>query len=89
MKDEYKWKILSGILVMASGYMASRLVQRGISTVTKKEIPSHPRLHTAEFKTAIAVAAITGIVGTVVKFGVLRLAGKQWQAAGRKLPSQK
>ncbi|MEJ2004366.1 MAG: DUF4235 domain-containing protein [Cyclobacteriaceae bacterium] len=88
MKDEHKWKILSGVLVMASGYIASRLVQRGWSAVSRKKPPRHPRLPTANLKTAAAVAAISGVVGTVVKFGITRLAGKQWQASGRKLPDQ-
>jgi len=88
MTDKNKWKVVSGILVLASGYAASYLVQRTWSAVSKDDPPSHPRQPNSDLKTAMAVAAISGIVGTALKFGITRFAGKKWLSAGRDLPEQ-
>ncbi len=86
--DATKWKVLSGAIVVASSYIAARLVQGAWKTIKKEDPPSHPRLPNAHLGTAVIVAGITGIVSTIIKFGTARFIGQKWQDAGGELPEQ-
>lgn len=88
MKDTTKWKVVKGVLIFVSSYATSYLIQKTSEAITKESQPKHPRLPTAEIKGALVIATISGIVGTFVKFGVTRWAGKHWQKAGLELPDQ-
>ena len=88
MKDTTKWKIVKGVLILASSYATSYLVTKSSDALTEESQPKHPRLPSAEIKNALIIATISGIAGTFVKFGVTRWAGKHWQKAGLELPDQ-
>ncbi len=87
--DARKWNVLSGIIVVASSYIASSLVKKTWKKVGDGRPPEHPRLPTANLKTAMVVAGITGITSAAIKFVVVRFAGKQWRYYGGELPEQR
>jgi hypothetical protein len=87
-KPDLTWRIVGGVIALATGFVARKVIEFGWQKATGRKPPADPDSLEISMGEAIGYAIVMGVGMEVARIVMTRTAAKKWQAWKALPPSE-
>jgi hypothetical protein len=79
-KPDITWRVVGGLVGLATGFAAKKVIEFGWQKVTGKKPPADPESPEISMAEAIGYAVVIGVGVEVARIITTRIAAKRWRS---------